>query len=72
VDKDVLQVGSAVLQRSNKSLPSLQRLRLLHGQYEALESLMMCVKNNWLAILVGQSGAGIDFMNLHFGPKKIF
>lgn len=58
IDKNVLRVGSAVLQRSNKSLPSLQRHRLLYNQYEALESLMLCVKNNWVSILVGQSGTG--------------
>ena len=58
INKNILQIGSAVLHRSNKSLPSLQRYRLLHCQYEILESLMFCVKNNWLAILVGQSDTG--------------
>ena len=58
ITKDILQIGSAVLQRSNKSLPSLQRYRLLHSQYEILESLMLCVKNNWLSILVGRSDVG--------------
>ena len=32
INKNVLQIGSAVLHRSNKSLPSLQRYRLLHCQ----------------------------------------
>ena len=58
INKNILQIGSAILHRSNQSLPSLQRYRLLHSQYEVLESLMLCVKNNWLSILVGQSDVG--------------
>jgi len=58
INKNTLQIGSAVLQRSNKCLPTLQRYRLLQSQYDVLESLMLCVKNNWLSILVGRSGTG--------------
>ena len=58
IDKNSLQIGSAVLRRSNKSLPSLQNYRLINTQFEALESLMLCVKNNWLSIVVGRNGSG--------------
>ena len=55
-----IQIGQAVLARNTieYAVGSTEELAILHYQLPFLESLMLCVANSWLPILVGGVGTG--------------
>ena len=62
ISPDALTVGSASLVRRGDAAAALEASRdnllLLENQLPALESLLLCVKNCWIPILVGDACAG--------------
>ncbi|KAG1714135.1 Midasin [Nymphon striatum] len=61
VNKEFLQIGNSILPRNSEKERYHSdgcSLRLLHHQLEALESLMLCMEMNWMAILIGHEATG--------------
>ncbi|KAJ1964639.1 AAA ATPase midasin, partial [Dispira parvispora] len=63
VEPTFVQIGCAVLPRRPKSLEQLsapwsQSLNLLQGYLPLLESIMRCVQQSWMPILVGDAATG--------------
>ncbi|KAI5058508.1 hypothetical protein GOP47_0026678 [Adiantum capillus-veneris] len=60
LDRKALRVGNVMLPRSTgpQSWTRMEDLTFLPGQIKSLESLLLCVKNGWMSILVGPAGCG--------------
>ena len=54
-----LCIGAAKISKSSRSLPTLDpSIVLAQGQMRSLESLVLCIQNRWVPILVGREGVG--------------
>lgn len=59
IDEDEVRIGSATCRRQAATAsPSVQDLSLMHEQYPCLQSLLHCVRNNWIPLLVGSQRIG--------------
>ncbi|KAM3716375.1 Midasin [Dirofilaria immitis] len=52
-----VRIGKVELQRSN-TFCGRQNMKLLSSQMKLLDKLAVCVKMNWLALIVGKAGSG--------------
>ena len=54
-----LCIGAAKISKSSRSFPTLDpSIVLAQGQMRSLESLVLCIQNRWVPILVGREGVG--------------